>query len=147
MTMGRPPKPVEQKRLLGNPGKRRLPSTLAVLPMANGTPDPPESLGLEGRGLWGRAWAQGITWISPSSDRDLLIETCQIADDLAVAREVWRATRDPKHLAGVIALSKHLTENLSALAFTPVARTRIAVAEVKKSNALEDLIARRSNSK
>lgn len=146
--MGRPPKPVEQKRLLGNPGKRRLPSTaLAVLPMANGVPTPPESLGLAGRGLWGRAWAEGITWISPTSDMDLLIQTCTLLDDIEVAREVWRATRDSKHLRDLASLNKQLTDNLSALAFTPVARTRIAVAEVKKTNALEDLIARRSNDK
>jgi len=32
MAVGRPPKPVEQKRRIGNPGGRKLP-TLTVVPM------------------------------------------------------------------------------------------------------------------
>jgi hypothetical protein len=140
-----PPKPIEQKRRTGNPGKRALPSesSMLVLPMADGVPDPPAELGLEGRGLWGRAWGHGLTWISPTSDMDAVVEACRVADDLAVARNRFHATTDPADGRAVVAMSKRLSEALSALGFTPTDRSRLGVAEVKRQNALETLIGRR----
>ena len=46
MPAGRPSKPLEQKRLLGNPGKRALPDegTIALIPMATRTPEPTRPL-------------------------------------------------------------------------------------------------------
>lgn len=145
MTRGRPPKPPEMKRLLGNPGKRPLPSVVTALPMADGVPKPPDELGLDGLGLWKRAWEQGISWISKSSDLDELLEACHLKDDLALARERYRATRDPGDLRALVALSTALSAKFSALGFNPTARARLGVAEVKKANALEDLIARRTS--
>ena len=141
---GRPPKPVEQKKLIGNPGKRALPaeSELQQLPRAYAIPEPPRPLLKPGKELWDRSWQLGADWISPDFDVELLLMTCEMVDerwnlrikamnndDLAMGRRVDR-------LAGLI------RENLSLLGFTPVDRTRLGVARVKARSKLEDLIAR-----
>ena len=52
MTAGRPSKPVEQKRLIGNPGKRALPSNAMALPRAIEDPIPGRPLLRYGQELW-----------------------------------------------------------------------------------------------
>jgi len=142
---GRPPKPVEQKRLIGNPGKRPLPAVAGVhvLPQADGVPDPPMQLGEDGLDLWRRAWGQGLPWVSPQSDWAQVVEACRLVDDLAAARGRYRATREPSDGRIVATLSKSLTDALSALGFNPLARTRLGVAEVKRVSKLEELLADR----
>jgi hypothetical protein len=39
--MPNPPKPTERKRRPGNPGKRRVPPPVAIVPRADGVPEPP----------------------------------------------------------------------------------------------------------
>ena len=53
MTRGRKPKPTEQKRIEGNPGKRPLPDDEPQLPVE--APDPPEWLDAAERTLEGMA--------------------------------------------------------------------------------------------
>lgn len=146
MPAGRPPKPVEQKRRLGNPGKRALPvlSDVSVLPMAGGVPEPPAELGLAGRDLWARAWGEAITWVSPDSDWPLVVAACVAADAVGLARERYFATRDTKDLRGFIQANEQLVKMLAELGFTPVSRSRLGVAEVKKANALDELLSRRA---
>ena len=59
---GRPPKPNEIKRLMGNPGGRPLPdlNTISHLPMAKEIPAPPENLNKSGLDLWNRAWGIAV---------------------------------------------------------------------------------------
>lgn len=143
---GRPPKPTEVKRRTGNPGKRQLPepATVVALPMAHGVPEPPTDFGLEARRLWERVWGDGITWISPASDQEAAEQACRLADDIEIARERYRATRDPGDGRMVVQFSKALTDALSALGFDPTSRSRLGVAEVKRASALDELIARRA---
>jgi hypothetical protein len=112
--------------------------------MADGTPEPPADIGLEGRDLWGRAWAAAVTWLSPDTDMTAVVGACRLADDLEVARRRYRATSDPGDGRAVVALSRELTAALSVLGFDPTARARLGVAEVKKLSALEELMARRA---
>lgn len=144
---GRPPKPVEQKRRAGNPGKRPLPKSgqVVALRAAPGVPDPSGDLLLDGVKLWNRAWDQAITWLSPISDWEAVEAACRLADDVAKARARYRATTDPADARALVALSKEWSSALSALGFTPTDRTRLGVAEVKKQSALEELIARRQS--
>lgn len=89
--MGRPPKPIEQKRLLGNPGKRKLVEpaiTLPAVPVA--TPDPPRGLRRHGKEVWIRLWSAGAAWLSPDTDRDILIRLCQLHDERAQLLKVAR---------------------------------------------------------
>ena len=146
MTAGRPRKPVEQKRALGNPGRRPLPklSTVSVLPMADGTPPPPTDLLLEGRDLWERAWNQAITWLSPVSDFKQVEHACRLADDLAVARKIYRTTRSGQDGRLVVHLSTEFMKALGTLGFTPSSRSQLGVAEVKRVSALEQLLSNSS---
>ena len=74
MTAGRPPKPTELKRLLGNPGQRPLPdlNNITHLPMAREIPAYPDTLGEPGKKLWDRAWTMAVTWLSPITDIDAI---------------------------------------------------------------------------
>lgn len=148
MTAGRPRKPLEQKRKTGrtmttDSGGRPLPeiAKVTILPMAEGIPLPPEDLGLPGRELWEKAWDQAITWLSPISDVKQVEHACKVADDLELARTVYRTTRDAQDGRLVVALNKSFIEALASLGFTPVSRSQLGVAEVKRVSALEQLIA------
>jgi hypothetical protein len=142
---GRPPKPVEVKRRTGNPGKRPLPepSNVVALKPADGVPAYPADIGLAGERLWDRAWNAALTWIAPGTDAEQIEEAARLADDVAAARQRYRATTDPADARALVALSKQLTEALSALGFNPTARARLGVAEVKRVSALEELVSRR----
>lgn len=149
---GRPPKPAELKRATGrhpgvDSGGRRLPAVADVvaLPMAAGTPEPPVDLGLEGRELWGKAWAAAITWLSPDTDLASVVSACRLADDLEVARRRYRATSDPGDARAVTGFVKALHEALSVLGFDPTSRSRLGVAEVKRVSALEELARKRAD--
>ena len=149
--MARLPKPLEQKRLSGrtpttDSGGRPLPeaSSVVALPMAPGIPDPPVELKLEGRRFWERSWGIHITWVSPDSDMETVLQAARLVDDIADARESFRATHDVKYGRLIVHLSESLRKCLSDLGFTPVARARLGVAEVKRVSALEELIAKRN---
>jgi hypothetical protein len=111
--------------------------------MAEGVPDAPSDLLLDGVRLWERAWGSAITWLSPDSDMEAVENACRLADDLAVARRRYRATSDPTDGRMVVQLSKSMADALSALGFDPTARSRLGVAEVKRASALEELLAKR----
>ena len=70
--VGRPPKPVEQKRRAGNPGHRPLPDVVIPIPTSATAPEPHRPLGTAGRQFWERVWNVGFTWISPQMDVELL---------------------------------------------------------------------------
>lgn len=150
-TRGRPPKPTEQKRLLGNPGKRALPGAdeVQLLPKATETPEPSRPLGKPGRELWDRTWDNGIAWISPTTDSELLLMTCELVDERWNLRaKALKAEQDgdfdPRIRRNLNQLTKMIVENLSLLGFTPADRTRLGVAEVKAQSKLEELMARRN---
>ena len=138
---GRPPKPAEIKRLTGNPGKRPLPEkgNLVLLPAVSDIPEPKRKLFEQGRELWDRVWTMGHTWISYSTDVDLLTIVCEQLDERSRLRAtVWNEGRNDDRKA-LRALEKQIIENLSLLGFTPTDRTRLGIAEVKKMSKLEEL--------
>ncbi len=146
MTMGRPPLPAEVKRLSGrSPGRdsggRPLPdlATVSTLRQADGTPDYPEGIGPAGAALWRRAWSAAITWLSPDIDNEAVERACRLADVAAIAQQRYQATTDPKDATAVIKASHELGIALAELGFTPVSRSRLGVAEVKKISKLDEL--------
>jgi hypothetical protein len=145
-TRGRPPKPLEQKRLLGNPGKRALPKpdSIQVLPRAVELPEPSRPLGKPGRELWDRVWSAGVAWISPDTDNEILLITCELIDERWNLRTRVLREEDSKDRRNLTQLTKLIQENLSLLGFTPADRTRLGVAEVKAASKLEELMARRN---
>ena len=148
--MGRPPAPIEHHRRVGRAqgtkkaDGRPLPEGVVALPLAGGMPEFPEELGDPGRDLWRRIWNEALTWISPHTDMDAAVEACRALDDVTAARKRYRATTEPKDAAALVALGKRLDSALSELGFTPVARSRLGVAEVKRASALDELIDRRT---
>jgi hypothetical protein len=146
MPAGRPSKPIEQKRLLGNPGKRALPDegTIALIPMATSTPEPTRPLLKYGRELWDKVWDTGINWISPNTDTELLLMTCEMIDERWNLRVLVMTDNDPKDRRGLRELDRAIVSNLSLLGFSPSDRSRLGIAEVKKMSKLEELMAKKA---
>jgi len=144
MPAGRPPKPIEQKRMLGNPGKRPLPEPgeVQILPGVHEIPEPARPLLTYGRDLWDRVWSVGATWISPNTDIELLLMTCEMVDERWNLRVQVMKNDDARTRRGLRELERQIVSNLSLLGFTPTDRSRLGVAEVKARSKLEELLAR-----
>ena len=146
MTAGRPAKPAEQKRLTGNPGKRALPDEQAVILLQQITevPEPPRPLLKYGQALWDRVWAMGLTWVSDTTDMELLTMTCEMVDERWNLRVKVMQSDDATMRRGLRELDRQIISSLSLLGFTPSDRSRLGVAEVKKQTKIEELIAKRN---
>jgi hypothetical protein len=140
--MGRPPKPAEQKRLTGNPGKRKLPNEreIVLLPAAEVIPEPSRPLLKYGREVWDNVWSVGVNWISPNTDIELLLMTCEMIDERWNLRVKVMQSDDAKLRRGLRELDRVIINNLSLLGFTPADRTRLGWAEVKTKSKLEELL-------
>lgn len=151
--VGRPPKPIEQKRRLGNPGQRALPEaadTAALEPLDSGVPP---SLGTDGTELWEAVTRAGAAWLAPT-DNLILLMLCELYDRRA---EYKRCLKDygpliqrpiDGHLVAnpaaqlLIQTEKQITEIASSLGLDPVSRTRIGLGEVKAKNAFEEMLSK-----
>lgn len=142
MPAGRPAKPIEQKRKTGNPGKRALPkeSSLVILPMASSIPEPHRPLLKYGREFWDRLWGLGTSWISPTSDIELVLITCELIDERWNLRIKVMQNDDTKQRRALRELDRAIVSNLSLLGFSPSDRSRLGVAEVKARSKLEELM-------
>jgi hypothetical protein len=147
MPAGRPSKPIEQKRLLGNPGRRPLPESgsLQILPAISEIPEPSRPLLKYGRELWDNVWEQGLNWISPNTDYEILLMTCEMIDERWNLRVKVMQTDDSKMRRGLRELDRQIISNLSLLGFTPSDRSRLGVAEVKALSKLEQLMEMKAN--
>ena len=146
-TAGRPPKPNEIKRLMGNPGGRPLPdlNVISHLPMAKEIPTPPENLNKSGLDLWNRAWGVAITWLSPVSDIEAIKNSCHLADANEAARDRYMVSTEPADAKAYVAINKAYTDSLTSLGFDPVSRSRLGVAEVRAATSIDKLLEKRQN--
>ena len=147
MPAGRPSKPIEQKRLLGNPGKRAMPdeNSVVLLQQVEQTPEPPRPLLKYGQDLWDRIWGMAATWVSDTSDLELLTMTCEMVDERWNLRVKVMQSDDAVMRRGLRELDRQIVSNLSLLGFTPSDRSRLGVAEVKAKSKLEELMERRAS--
>lgn len=131
--------PLEQKKLLGNPGRRPLPddAELVVLPGVASVPEPLRPLEPAGLSLWNRVWESAQAWVSPDTDVDLLQLTCELVDERVELREVVRSTGEWRDRRGLRMVDAQIVSNLSLLGFTPADRSRLGVARVKAESKLE----------
>jgi len=141
MRAGRPPKPTEVKRALGNPGKRALPNPkeIVALPAITDTPDPSRPLGSHGKQFWDRVWQMGSSWISSNTDYEAMLMTAEMIDErwnLRVKVMTDGQARDRRALRD---LDRAIQSQLSLLGLTPADRSRLGVAEVKKMSKLAEL--------
>lgn len=142
--MPNPPTPIERRRLLGNPGKRPMPSVASVvaLPVSDSVPEPLRPLGSEGTKLWERIWTSGARWISPSTDIELVQLVCEAMDERTQLRVTVLRGSDWRDRVALRSLEGDLRGMLSALGMTPTDRTRLGVAEVRAESVLEQLRSR-----
>lgn len=138
---GRPAKPIEQKRKLGNPGRRPLPEQgeIELIPQASDIPEPPRPLLEPGKKLWDRVWGAGIGWISPETDIELLLMTCEMVDERWNLRIKVMQTDNMQMARRLDNLSRIIASNLSMLGFTPSDRARLGLAEVARRSRLAEL--------
>jgi len=141
MPAGRPSKPIEVKRKLGNPGKRALPNQdlIQYLDPISGIPEPARPLLKYGRQLWDKVWTSGLTWISPNSDSELLLMTCELVDERWNLRVKVMQDNDWRERRALREIDSRIISNLSLLGFTPADRSRLGVAEVKAISKMEAL--------
>lgn len=144
MPAGRPPKPIEQKRLLGNPGKRAMPDEqqMVLLPMVDQTPEPTRPLLKYGQELWDRIWGMGATWVSDKTDIELLMMTCEMIDERWNLRVKVMQSDDSVMRRGLRELDRQIVSNLSLLGFTPTDRSRLGIAEVKAKSKMQEMLER-----
>ena len=141
------PKPVERQRRAGNPGKRPMPSLAAVhgIPGADGVPETLRPLDVEGQRMWERIWTSGQNWIGSTTDIEFVQLTCETLDErlrlrarIMSCEEVDRADR-----SALRALDDLFQKQLQQLGYTPVERSRIGVAEVKRASKIDEIMAAR----
>ena len=142
--MGRPAKPIEEKRKLGNPGKRPLPTgVLELRPVDFSSLETPAHFGAAAQFVWAKAWHSGLSWLSPESDIAIVTAACELADMRQKARERYMATGDSKDAGAVQKLNAEYLKCLSLMGFSPSDRSRLGLAEVKRQTKLEQLRAAR----
>jgi hypothetical protein len=144
--MPNPPKPIEQKRLLGNPGKRAMPDAESTVTLYSGRREPLQPLGDAGNKLWDAVFDEGDLWVSPRTDVAWLQIVCELLDRREVLKQEWLADpTDRKLNMSLLETEKMLQSGLGLLGFTPTDRSRLGVAEVKAKSKLEELMERRAN--
>jgi hypothetical protein len=135
MPTGRPPKPVEQKRRTGNPGKRALPKAGDLAPVPAVTSEPAD---LDPADTFSAVLEDGRVWLARTDavGLSLLRESLEERAELRAAVMAGGAAEDRKALRD---LDKQIVSHLSALGFDPSARARLGLAEVKAATTLEKL--------
>ena len=133
---GRPPKPIEQKRKTGNPGRRPLPSVanIAAVPAITA-----ELHDLSTGDAMSRVLEAGVSWIA-STDSPKVALLREAIEDYELLRS---GAPTPKDLREARAEIGRL---MSELGFDPTARARLGLAEVKAQSKLEEMRARRNSS-
>jgi P27 family predicted phage terminase small subunit len=147
--VGRPPKPVEQKRRLGNPGQRPLPQIASVTALDTADRSIPVHLTAAGAQVWEHvvAWCP---WFA-QSDRHALVELCDLVDlrAMLVAQIRGDGVLTPTgsgsmqahpNWVQVIALTKQIHGLMSLFGLTPSDRGRIGLGEVQAKSKLQALI-------
>jgi len=144
--MPNPAKPIEKKRLIGNPGKRPLPKEVDMILLPAGRVNPLRPLEYAGLQLWNSVFQIGDLWVSSRTDVHLLQMTAEQLD----RRELLRAALVDNPIENTVLmrlaeLEKSIAGNLGLLGFTPSDRARLGLAEVKKESKIDELRARKAN--
>ena len=143
--MPNPAKPLEQKRLTGNPGQRKLPSLNDTFELEAGYVEPHQELGEAGMQLWSRVFSKGKSWISRSTDIDALLIICKQLDRQLLLEKQFQADPSDFHIARqLLELEKTIMSGLGLMGFTVDSRSRLGLAEIKAKSAFEQLMAERS---
>jgi hypothetical protein len=135
MPVGRPPKPTEQKRKLGNPGKRPLPNGSALVAVAAIKPEPVD---LDPEATLAAVFDAGKAWLA-ASDSLACVLLRESIEERTTLRELVMQTQGSDARKALRDLDKQIIAQLSQLGFDPAARSRLGLAEVKAASTLEKL--------
>jgi hypothetical protein len=136
--MANPAKPLEVKRALGNPGKKKLPDVAGTVSLTSGRVKPHQPLDWAGLLLWNRVFGQGQTWISPQSDVELLLLTCKQLDRQVMLERQFVEKPDDYHVhRQLLDLESAIVRNLGLLGLTVDARSKLGLAEIKAESKME----------
>jgi hypothetical protein len=139
--MPNPVKPIEQKRLLGNPGRRPIPEVSQYV--EGGYIEPLRELEDAGLQLWRSAMTTGEQWIARNTDTQLLQLTCEQMDRRQHLITFWRNDPTDKNLLMRLSeIERSIASNLGLLGFTPSDRSRLGLAEIKHKSKLQELLER-----
>lgn len=142
--MPNPATPIEQKRLTGNPGQRKLPDPDQIAAVAGGYREPHRELGPAGKMLWDRAFAVGTPWVA-NTDTELLLLTCKQLDRSLELERLWAEDQSDFHIhRQLLELEKAIVINLGLLGMTVDARAKLGLAEIKAQSAYEKLMSERA---
>jgi hypothetical protein len=97
-----------------------------------------------GQELWDKVWATGASWISPNTDSELLLMTCEMIDERWNLRVKVMQTDDARLRRGLREIDRQIVSQLSLLGFSPADRSKLGVAEVKAISKLEELQLRKA---
>jgi hypothetical protein len=86
-----------------------------------------------------------ITWLSPVSDIESVKNAANLADANEAARERYMISTEPADAKAYVAVNKAFTDALTSLAFDPVSRSRLGVAEVRVATSIDKLLEKRQN--
>ena len=145
-----PAKPLEQKRALGNPGKRSLVPEDETLKVAATTAVPQAPSHLVGVGLeaWETVWTKCAEWVSPDLDTNIILRYCEnlqlreLLLEAVLADGVMTDGKPHAALTKIKDLEAMLSRAESRLALNPADRARMGFIEIQKANALESFLAK-----
>jgi phage terminase small subunit len=148
---GPKPKPTEQKRKLGNPGKRSLPALDQVEPLPPAIPrEPLRPLAAAGMEEWHRVWAAAQFWLA-EPDVAAVQVYCEAMDDYVLWRnEMLGAMADDDvptvaqwRLRKQVLDARVQVDRWSAiLGVTPASRAELGVAEVRIAEGVANMMDR-----
>lgn len=140
--MPNPGKSEELKQKLGS--KHAGTGPVMSVQKLKAIPEPIRRLEESGLNFWNQAFAQGQTWLK-DTDLELLQVVCEQLDERDILRifvleniEAWHER------AALRVLERDLADNLRELGFTPTARQKLGIAEVKAASKLEELMDRKA---
>jgi hypothetical protein len=136
-----------------NPGKsadlkQKLGSRAPALPTlvseaVTKVPEPLRRLEESGLELWNSVWSNKHTWLKPT-DIQLLQILCEQLDERDLLRAYVLENIEAWHeRAALRSLDKDIRDNMTQLGFTPQARSKLGIQEVKTQSKFEELMARK----
>jgi transposase len=141
--MPNPGKSPELKKKLGS-RNAGLDPVMPVQELAK-IPEPLRRLEESGLNFWNNAFSRGTTWLK-ETDLELLQVVCEQLDERDILRVFVLENIEAWHeRAALRVLERDLSDNLKELGFTPTARQKLGIAEVKAQSKLEELMLRKAN--
>jgi phage terminase small subunit len=145
MTKGRPPVPIELKKLRGTyrADRHEKATQIRAAPSERTIPEPPEHLSSNAKRFWETAFR--APWVSPEIDYTLIL---MCAEDLDMRDLICEKSKeDPENFRLQVAArdwTRLVISYLSLLGFTPADRARLGFKFNSGPTKLDDLIARAS---